>query len=259
MENRLQYALVKGVADYLEADLQEALPKYPKVVDIIEGPLMEGMNKVGELFGAGKMFLPQVVKTARTMKKAVSFLQPYIEAAREEGSKKAGKILLATVKGDVHDIGKNIVSVVMACNNYDIIDLGVMVPAETIVQKAMEEKVDIVGLSGLITPSLDEMVHVAMMMERAGLQIPIMVGGATTSSLHTALKIAPVYDGPVIHLKDASQNALVAAKLLNPELRKGYIEELHEEQASLRHKNEEKQVKLVSYEEAQRNKLKLFD
>ena len=259
VENRLQYALVKGVADYLEADLQEALPKYPKVVDIIEGPLMEGMNKVGELFGAGKMFLPQVVKTARTMKKAVSFLQPYIEAAREEGSKKAGKILLATVKGDVHDIGKNIVSVVMACNNYDIIDLGVMVPAETIVQKAMEEKVDIVGLSGLITPSLDEMVHVAMMMERAGLQIPIMVGGATTSSLHTALKIAPVYDGPVIHLKDASQNALVAAKLLNPELRKGYIEELHEEQASLRHKNEEKQVKLVSYEEAQRNKLKLFD
>ena len=259
VENRLQYALVKGVADYLEADLQEALPKYPKVVDIIEGPLMEGMNKVGELFGAGKMFLPQVVKTARTMKKAVSFLQPYIEAGREEGSKKAGKILLATVKGDVHDIGKNIVSVVMACNNYDIIDLGVMVPAETIVQKAMEEKVDIVGLSGLITPSLDEMVHVAMMMERAGLQIPIMVGGATTSSLHTALKIAPVYDGPVIHLKDASQNALVAAKLLNPELRKGYIEELHEEQASLRHKNEEKQVKLVSYEEAQRNKLKLFD
>ena len=259
VENRLQYALVKGVADYLEADLQEALPKYPKVVDIIEGPLMEGMNKVGELFGAGKMFLPQVVKTARTMKKAVAFLQPYIEAGREEGSKKAGKILLATVKGDVHDIGKNIVSVVMACNNYDIIDLGVMVPAETIVQKAMEEKVDIVGLSGLITPSLDEMVHVAMMMERAGLQIPIMVGGATTSSLHTALKIAPVYDGPVIHLKDASQNALVAAKLLNPELRKGYIEELHEEQASLRHKNEEKQVKLVSYEEAQRNKLKLFD
>ena len=259
VENRLQYALVKGVADYLEADLQEALPKYPKVVDIIEGPLMEGMNKVGELFGAGKMFLPQVVKTARTMKKAVAFLQPYIEAGREEGSKKAGKVLLATVKGDVHDIGKNIVSVVMACNNYEIVDLGVMVPAETIVQKAIEEKVDIVGLSGLITPSLDEMVHVAMMMERAGLQIPIMVGGATTSSLHTALKIAPVYDGPVIHLKDASQNALVAAKLLNPELRKGYIEELHEEQASLRHKNEEKQVKLVSYEEAQRNKLKLFD
>ena len=259
VENRLQYALVKGVADYLEADLQEALPKYSKVVDIIEGPLMAGMNKVGELFGAGKMFLPQVVKTARTMKKAVAFLQPYIEAGREEGSKKAGKVLLATVKGDVHDIGKNIVSVVMACNNYEIVDLGVMVPAETIVQKAVEEKVDIVGLSGLITPSLDEMVHVALMMERAGLQIPIMVGGATTSPLHTALKIAPVYDGPVIHLKDASQNALVASKLLNPDLKEDFIRTLHEEQASLRLANEERQVKLVSFEEASSKGLKLFD
>ena len=259
VENRLQYALVKGVSDYLEADLQEALPRYPKVVDIIEGPLMAGMNKVGELFGAGKMFLPQVVKTARTMKKAVAFLQPYIEAGREEGSKKAGKVLLATVKGDVHDIGKNIVSVVMACNNYEIVDLGVMVPAETIVQKAMEEKVDIVGLSGLITPSLDEMVHVAQMMERAGLQIPIMVGGATTSPLHTALKIAPIYNGPVIHLKDASQNALVASKLLNPDLKEEYIRTLHQEQASLRLANEERQVKLVSFEEASSKGLKLFD
>ena len=259
VENRLQYALVKGVSDYLEADLQEALPIYPKVVDIIEGPLMTGMNKVGELFGAGKMFLPQVVKTARTMKKAVAFLQPYIEAGREEGSKKAGKVLLATVKGDVHDIGKNIVSVVMACNNYEIVDLGVMVPAETIVQKAMEEKVDIVGLSGLITPSLDEMVHVAQMMERAGLQIPIMVGGATTSPLHTALKIAPIYNGPVIHLKDASQNALVASKLLNPDLKEDFIRTLHEEQASLRLANEERQVKLVSFEEASSKGLKLFD
>ena len=259
VENRLQYALVKGVADYLEPDLQEALPKYPKVVDIIEGPLMAGMNKVGELFGAGKMFLPQVVKTARTMKKAVAFLQPYIEAGREEGAKKAGKVLLATVKGDVHDIGKNIVSVVMACNNYEIVDLGVMVPAETIIQKAMEEKVDIVGLSGLITPSLDEMVHVATMMERSGLQIPIMVGGATTSPLHTALKIAPVYNGPVIHLKDASQNALVAAKLLNPEQKEEFIRTLQEEQASLRHANEERQVKLVSFEEASANGLKLFE
>ena len=259
VENRLQYALVKGVADYLEADLQEALPKYPKVVDIIEGPLMAGMNKVGELFGAGKMFLPQVVKTARTMKKAVAFLQPYIEAGREEGAKKAGKVLLATVKGDVHDIGKNIVSVVMACNNYEIVDLGVMVPAETIIQKAIEEKVDIVGLSGLITPSLDEMVHVATMMERSGLQIPIMVGGATTSLLHTALKIAPVYNGPVIHLKDASQNALVAAKLLNPEQKEEFIRTLQEEQASLRHANEERQVKLVSFEEASANGLKLFE
>ena len=220
---------------------------------------MAGMNKVGELFGAGKMFLPQVVKTARTMKKAVAFLQPYIEAGREEGAKKAGKVLLATVKGDVHDIGKNIVSVVMACNNYEIVDLGVMVPAETIIQKAMEEKVDIVGLSGLITPSLDEMVHVATMMERSGLQIPIMVGGATTSPLHTALKIAPVYNGPVIHLKDASQNALVAAKLLNPEQKEEFIRTLQEEQASLRHANEERQVKLVSFEEASANGLKLFE
>ena len=259
VEERLQYALVKGLGDYLEADLQEAMQRYPKVVDIIEGPLMDGMNKVGELFGAGKMFLPQVVKTARTMKKAVSILQPFIEASREEGAKKAGKVLLATVKGDVHDIGKNIVSVVMACNNYEIIDLGVMVPAETIVQKAIEEKVDMVGLSGLITPSLEEMVHVASELQRAGLQIPVMIGGATTSPLHTALKIAPVYDGPVIHLKDASQNALVAAKLMNPELKQAYVQALRQEQVELRQKNEMKEVKLVSLEEATANKLKLFD
>ena len=258
VEERLQYALVKGLGDYLEADLQEAMKQYPKVVDIIEGPLMEGMNKVGELFGAGKMFLPQVVKTARTMKKAVSILQPYIEAGREEGAKKAGKVLLATVKGDVHDIGKNIVSVVMACNNYEIIDLGVMVPAEEIVQKAIEEQVDLIGLSGLITPSLDEMVHVAKEMQRAGLQIPIMIGGATTSPLHTALKIAPVYEGPVIHLKDASQNALVAARLLNPAQKQEFVQTLQTEQAALREKNETKQVKLASLEEAMENRLKLF-
>ena len=258
VEERLQYALVKGLGDCLEADLQEAMKQYPKVVDIIEGPLMEGMNKVGELFGAGKMFLPQVVKTARTMKKAVSILQPYIEAGREEGAKKAGKVLLATVKGDVHDIGKNIVSVVMACNNYEIIDLGVMVPAEEIVQKAIAEQVDMIGLSGLITPSLDEMVHVANEMQRAGLQIPIMIGGATTSPLHTALKIAPVYEGPVIHLKDASQNALVAARLMNPVQKQEFVQKLKEEQAVLREKNETKQVKLVSLEEAQKNKLNLF-
>ena len=259
VEERLQYALVKGLGEYLETDLQEAVQKYPKVVDIIEGPLMEGMNQVGELFGAGKMFLPQVVKTARTMKKAVSILQPFIESGREEGAKKAGKVLLATVKGDVHDIGKNIVSVVMACNNYEIIDLGVMVSAETIVQKAMEEKVDIVGLSGLITPSLEEMVHVAREMQRAGLQVPIMIGGATTSPLHTALKIAPVYDGLVIHLKDASQNALVAARLLNPVQKEEYVQTLLQEQAGLRQKNETKQVKLVSLEEATENRLKLFE
>ena len=259
VEERLQYALVKGLGEYLETDLQEAVQKYPKVVDIIEGPLMEGMNQVGELFGAGKMFLPQVVKTARTMKKAVSILQPFIESGREEGAKKAGKVLLATVKGDVHDIGKNIVSVVMACNNYEIIDLGVMVSAETIVQKAMEEKVDIVGLSGLITPSLEEMVHVAREMQRAGLQVPIMIGGATTSPLHTALKIAPVYDGPVIHLKDASQNALVAARLLNPVQKQEFVEALRQEQGTLRQTNEAKQVKLVSLEEATEKRLKLFE
>ena len=259
VEERLQYALVKGLGEYLETDLQEAVQKYPKVVDIIEGPLMEGMNQVGELFGAGKMFLPQVVKTARTMKKAVSILQPFIESGREEGAKKAGKVLLATVKGDVHDIGKNIVSVVMACNNYEIIDLGVMVSAETIVQKALEEEVDIVGLSGLITPSLEEMVHVASEMQSAGLQVPIMIGGATTSPLHTALKIAPVYDGPVIHLKDASQNALVAARLLNPVQKQEFVEALHQEQEALRQANEAKQVKLVSLEEATENRLKLFE
>ena len=258
VEERLQYALVKGLGEYLEADLQEAMQKYPKVVDIIEGPLMEGMNRVGELFGAGKMFLPQVVKTARTMKKAVSILQPYIEAGREEGARKAGKVLLATVKGDVHDIGKNIVSVVMACNNYEIIDLGVMVPAEAIVQKAIEEKVDIVGLSGLITPSLDEMVHVAREMQRAGLQIPVMIGGATTSPLHTALKIAPVYDAPVIHLKDASQNALVAARLMNPLQKQELVQALRQEQEALRQANGTKQVKLVSLEEATEKRLNLF-
>ena len=259
VEERLKYALVKGLGEYLEADLKEAMEQYPRVVDVIEGPLMAGMNEVGELFGAGKMFLPQVVKAARTMKKAVSILQPFIEAGREEGAQKAGKVLLATVKGDVHDIGKNIVSVVMACNNYEIIDLGVMVPAETIVQKAIEEKVDIVGLSGLITPSLDEMVHVAREMQRAGLQIPIMIGGATTSPLHTALKIAPVYQGPVVHLKDASQNVLVAARLMNPELREEFVQALKTEQAMLREKNEAKQVRLVSLEEAKQNKLNLFD
>ena len=259
VEERLQYALVKGAGEYLEADLQEAMAKYPKVVDIIEGPLMEGMNKVGELFGAGKMFLPQVVKTARTMKRAVSILQPFIEAGREASTQKAGKVLLATVKGDVHDIGKNIVSVVMACNNYEIIDLGVMVPAETIVQKAIEEQVDIVGLSGLITPSLEEMVHVVREMKHAGLRIPVMIGGATTSPLHTALKIAPEYDAPVVHLKDASQNALVAARLMNPILKQEYVQTLLQEQEELRLTNEAKQVKLVSLEEATEKRLNLFE
>ena len=258
VEKRLQYALIKGIGDHLEEDLAEAVKLYPKAVDIIEGPLMEGMNKVGELFGAGKMFLPQVVKTARTMKKAVAILQPLIEADKQEGARSAGKVLMATVKGDVHDIGKNIVSVVMACNNYEIIDLGVMVPAETIVQKAIEEKVDIIGLSGLITPSLEEMAHVAMELQRARLDIPIMIGGATTSKLHTALKIAPVYGGPVIHMKDASQNALVAARLLNPESCPEFVEGLNREYEELRQKNSTKQVKTVPLEEAQKNKLNLW-
>lgn len=258
VEKRLQYALIKGIGDHLEEDLAEAVKLYPKAVDIIEGPLMEGMNRVGELFGAGKMFLPQVVKTARTMKKAVAILQPLIEADKQEGARSAGKVLMATVKGDVHDIGKNIVSVVMACNNYEIIDLGVMVPAEMIVRKAIEEKVDIIGLSGLITPSLEEMVHVAVELKRAGLDIPIMIGGATTSKLHTALKIAPVYGGPVIHMKDASQNALVAARLLNPESSSEFVERLNKEYEELRLKNSTKQVKTVSLEEAQKNKLNLW-
>lgn len=259
VEERLQYALVKGLGDYLDEDLHEALAKYPDAVSIIEGPLMSGMNHVGDLFGSGKMFLPQVVKTARTMKKAVAILQPYIEAEKKEGARSAGKVLLATVKGDVHDIGKNIVSVVMACNNYEIIDLGVMVPAEKIVETAIREKVDIIGLSGLITPSLEEMVHVVSELERAGLDIPVMIGGATTSKLHTALKIAPVYHAPVVYMKDASLNALVAARLMNLDLRGTFAEELESEYRELREKNKTKQVKTVSLEEAQKNKLNLWE
>ena len=259
VEERLQYALVKGLGDYLDEDLHEALAKYPDAVSIIEGPLMSGMNHVGDLFGSGKMFLPQVVKTARTMKKAVAILQPYIEAEKKEGARSAGKVLLATVKGDVHDIGENIVSVVMACNNYEIIDLGVMVPAEKIVETAIREKVDIIGLSGLITPSLEEMVHVVSELERAGLDIPVMIGGATTSKLHTALKIAPVYHAPVVYMKDASLNAPVAARLMNLDLRSTFAEELESEYRELREKNKTKQVKTVSLEEAQKNKLNLWE
>lgn len=258
VEERLQYALVKGIGDFLEEDLAEALPQYDKAVDVIEGPLMDGMNHVGELFGEGKMFLPQVVKTARTMKKAVAILQPVIESEKVEGTSSAGKVLLATVKGDVHDIGKNIVSVVMACNGYDIIDLGVMVPAESIVQKAIEEKVDMIGLSGLITPSLEEMVHVAMELEKAGLDIPLLIGGATTSKLHTALKIAPVYHAPVVHLKDASQNAGVAARLMSPKLKEELAQELSGEYQVLRDKSGLMKRETVSLKEAQEKRLKLF-
>ena len=257
VDERLQYALVKGLGDYLQEDLQEALQCYPQAVDIIEGPLMAGMNYVGDLFGAGKMFLPQVVKTARTMKQAVAILQPYIEAGKQGGAS-AGKVLLATVKGDVHDIGKNIVSVVMACNGYEIIDMGVMVPAEAIVQRAIDEKVDMVGLSGLITPSLEEMVHVAIEMEKAGLDIPLLIGGATTSQLHTALKIAPVYHAPVLYLKDASQNATAAARLMNCQQRDILAQELSDTYHALRRKRQSQAEQLVSLEEAQRNKLNLF-
>ena len=255
---RLSTALVKGVAEYMEEDIQEALTVFPKAVDIIEGPLMDGMNTVGELFGCGKMFLPQVVKTARTMKKAVAILQPYIEADKKEGTTTAGKVLMATVKGDVHDIGKNIVSVVMACNNYEVIDLGVMVPAEQIVKKAMAEKVDMIGLSGLITPSLEEMVNVATEMERAGLSLPIMVGGATTSEMHVALKIAPIYSGIVVWVKDAAQNPIIAQRLMNPEEKARFAKELDEKYARLRDEYAAHQKKLSSLETARSNRLDLF-
>lgn len=222
VEKRLSHSLVNGITDYIDADTEEARLKYPKPLDVIEGPLMDGMNIVGDLFGAGKMFLPQVVKSARVMKKAVAVLTPYIEKEKEdrknahiaagtvnEESAGAAKILLATVKGDVHDIGKNIVGVVLGCNGYDIIDLGVMVSTDKILETAIREKVDIIGLSGLITPSLDEMVNVAHEMKRRGIKLPLMIGGATTSRMHTAVKIAPQYDDGVIHVLDARLSGVV--------------------------------------------------
>ena len=252
LEERLQDALIKGNGENLDADLHEALEKYPRAVDIIEGPLMAGMNEVGRRFGEGKMFLPQVVKTARTMKQAVSILQPFIDAGKTDSAGKAGKLLLATVKGDVHDIGKNIVGVIMACNGYEVIDLGVMVPAELIVKRAQEEKVDMIGLSGLITPSLEEMVNVATELRKANLDIPIMIGGATTSELHVALKIAPVYGGPVVWLKDASQNPLVAQRLMTDA--ENYALSLDKEYAHLREHYHEEQQQLLSLEEARKRK-----
>ena len=258
VDHRLQHALIKGVGDYLQQDIEEALQQYPKAVQIIEGPLMAGMNEVGRLFGSGKMFLPQVVKTARTMKQAVEILQPYIETGKSGESGKAGKVLLATVKGDVHDIGKNIVAVVLACNGYEVVDMGVMVPAEQIVRKAIEVKADIIGLSGLITPSLEEMVNVAHEMKRAGQDIPIMIGGATTSELHVALKIAPVYGGPVVWMKDASQNALVAARLLNKEEEPQVERELEEKYQHLREEYQQEQQELLSLDEARKQKKDFF-
>lgn len=259
LEDRLKYALRKGISTYLNEDIHEALEKYPHAVNIIEGPLMQGMNEVGDLFGAGKMFLPQVVKTARTMKDAVAILQPYIEKEKVDGKAIAGKVLLATVKGDVHDIGKNIVGVVMACNNYEVIDLGVMVPADQIIKKAKEENVDLIGLSGLITPSLQEMVNSVVAFKEAGLNIPVMIGGATTSQLHVALKIAPLYDAPVVWVKDASVNPSIAAALLNDKERERFCKDLDATYEKLRAGYKEEQQKVLSLSKARENKLKLFD
>lgn len=258
VDERLAYALRKGIGTYLEADIEEALQKYPRAVDVIEGPLMEGMNQVGRLFGEGKMFLPQVVKTARTMKQAVQILQPFIESQNAGESAKAGKVVIATVKGDVHDIGKNIVAVVMACNNFEIIDLGVMVPPEQIVETAIREKADMICLSGLITPSLDEMVTVVKQMQQANLDIPVIIGGATTSELHASLKIAPEYRGMVIWSKDAAQNAVVSQKLLNPEERGRMAEEIRQRYALLREEYKQKNDNIVPIAEARKNKLNLF-
>lgn len=234
IQERLKHAMVKGVTDFIEEDIMEARNSYSRALDIIENPLMDGMNTVGDLFGEGKMFLPQVVKSARVMKKAVSVLLPFIEAEKTSGSSSAGKVLMATVKGDVHDIGKNIVGVVLSCNNFEVIDLGIMVPPETIVQKALEEKPDIIGLSGLITPSLDEMVNVAQMMNAENLDIPIMIGGATTSKVHTAVKIAPEYNGPVIYTIDASKAVEMAKNLCNADKKAAMISSLKDEYSELR-------------------------
>ena len=258
LQGRLEYALIKGISDFLEEDLAEALTQYDSAIDIIEKPLMSGMNIVGDLFGDGKMFLPQVVKTARTMKKAVAILQPVIEAEKVPGqSSSAGKFLIATVKGDVHDIGKNIVSVVLACNNFEVIDLGVMVPTEKIIRTAIEEKVDIVGLSGLITPSLEEMTIVATEMQKAGLTVPLLIGGATTSKIHTAVKIAPNYKGPVVHVKDASVNTHVVAQLMSEKNHTAYEAGIAAEYQALREK-QTKKADLLSLDEAKKRKPNLF-
>jgi 5-methyltetrahydrofolate--homocysteine methyltransferase len=236
VEDRLQHALVKGIVEFIETDTEEARVKYGKPLAVIEGPLMAGMSLVGDLFGAGKMFLPQVVKSARVMKKSVAYLTPFMEEERasEAGSRAQGKILMATVKGDVHDIGKNIVSVVLACNNYDIVDLGVMVPAEKILETAKRESVDVIGLSGLITPSLDEMVHLAQEMERLDFDLPLLIGGATTSRAHTAVKIAPNYHGPTVHVLDASRAVGVVSALVSDDLKPKFVAQNVDAQQRLR-------------------------
>ena len=258
VEERLKQALRKGQGEHLETDIPLAMEKYGRAVSVIEGPLMDGMSEVGKLFADGKMFLPQVVKTARTMKKAVELLAPYMEKEKSTDVASAGKILLATVKGDVHDIGKNIVGVVLACNNYEVIDLGVMMPAEQIVEAALREKVDMIGLSGLITPSLDEMINTVRQLRDAGIDVPIMIGGATTSKLHTALKISPIYNGPVVWVKDAAQNSIVAGKLLNEHTRTQFVDQLNNEYEVLR-KERPDSSPLASLEESRKNKLNLFD
>ncbi|MBF0479382.1 MAG: methionine synthase [Candidatus Omnitrophica bacterium] len=260
VEERLKHAMIKGVTDFIEADLDEIRQRNIWSLDIIEGPLMGGMDAVGVMFGAGKMFLPQVVKSARVMKKAVEYLQPFIEEESQgEGAKKAGKILMATVKGDVHDIGKNIVGVVLACNNFEVIDLGVMVPAEQIIDAAVKEKADIIGLSGLITPSLEEMVHVAKEMQRRGLNIPIVLGGATTSIIHTAVKIAPEYKGVVVHCKDASRGVTVCQQLMNPKTKEGFIKNLNDEYARAKENFNSSQhsTESISIDEARGKAIKL--
>ncbi|MBT7617181.1 MAG: methionine synthase, partial [Calditrichaeota bacterium] len=252
---RIIHSMVNGLDHHIQDDLEEIRADFTSTLDIVEGPLMDGMKKVGELFGAGKMFLPQVVKSARVMKKAVAHLEPYLIADKSGSKSVKGKIVMATVKGDVHDIGKNIVSVVLECNNYQIIDLGVMVNADRIIDAAIEEKADMVGLSGLITPSLDEMVHVAKEMKRLQLNVPLLIGGATTSARHTAVRIAPEYDNPVVHVLDASRSVSVVDKLLNPELCVGYQQNNLEKQAELVASFDTRQLKLVSYKEAYDNRL----
>lgn len=257
LNEKLSYALVKGITEYLEEDLEEAVNAYPKPLSIIEGPLMDGMTKIGELFGDGKMFLPQVVKSARVMKKAVAHLLPYIEKDKAQGqAASAGKILLATVKGDVHDIGKNIVGVVLACNNFEIIDLGVMVPCEKIIETAIKENVDIIGVSGLITPSLDEMCHIAAEMEKRNMTIPLIIGGATTSKAHTALKIEPNYSGPVIYGYDASKTVEISKKLLGKN-KKEYIKSIKKEYEEVRNTYNGYKSELVSLKEARENKFNI--
>ncbi|WP_214228968.1 methionine synthase [Pedobacter sp. B4-66] len=264
VEERLSHSLVKGIIEYLDADVEEARQKYPRPIQVIEGPLMDGMNIVGDLFGAGKMFLPQVVKSARVMKKAVAYLLPFIEQEKldnpdQDQNSSAGRVLMATVKGDVHDIGKNIVGVVLACNNFEIVDMGVMVPAQEIIKKAKEINADIIGLSGLITPSLDEMVHFAKEMEREGFTIPLIIGGATTSRIHAAVKVAPNYSGPAIHVLDASRSVTVCSTLMNKDAREDYINGIREEYDKAReaHLNKRSDKRFKTIEQAREDNFKI--